>query len=105
MVLSSIPTLRRYLNNKSKMAYGTIVDPPPSEGRSSVNFLPRLPSATSDPAQDTDEEAHEPRLGSRIAQSLKTFYQSNFGLFLVFLAQTCGSVVSFIPCVQRMHAA
>lgn len=26
-------------------------------------------------------------------ESLKGFYERNFGLFLVFLAQTCGSVV------------
>lgn len=35
----------------------------------------------------------EPVAQSTFRQNLKGFYERNFGLFLVFLAQTCGSVV------------
>lgn len=44
--------------------------------------------------QDVEDEAPRSR-GSRFRQSLENFYDRNFGLFLVFLAQTCGSVVRF----------
>jgi len=91
---------REHFDKRFEMSYGTIADSPPSAGRSRVNFLPRLPSAASGSAQDTDEEANPPGIWSKISQSLKSFYRRNFGLFLVFLAQTCGSVVSFISCVQ-----
>ncbi|KAG9191830.1 hypothetical protein G6011_10564 [Alternaria panax] len=74
------------------MSYGT-VDPPPAAGHSGVNFLPRLPPASPDPRQDA-EDAQQPALWRRLATNLRVFYDRNFGLFLVFLAQTCGSIMN-----------
>ena len=45
------------------------------------------------PAADRNAEDEQLRLYKRTQRSLKSFYERNLGLFLVFLAQTCGSVV------------
>ncbi|KAL6711056.1 hypothetical protein ACN47E_006931 [Coniothyrium glycines] len=60
------------------MAYGTIDGPRSSE------VCEHEPSASESSSQ-----------GSwRRTQRLRSFYERNFGLFLVFLAQTCGSVMN-----------
>jgi hypothetical protein len=43
-------------------------------------------------ADRVDEETHESRT-SKLRNDLHAFYTRNFGLCLVFIAQTCGSVV------------
>ncbi|KAF2021454.1 hypothetical protein BU24DRAFT_487870 [Aaosphaeria arxii CBS 175.79] len=70
------------------MAYGTTqstatLDTPPSES---------IPT----PSTSRDAEEHESELPTRVKvwQRLKSFYYRNFGLFLVFLAQTCGSIMN-----------
>ncbi|KAF2124169.1 hypothetical protein P153DRAFT_371047 [Dothidotthia symphoricarpi CBS 119687] len=53
-------------------------------------------AAQDPPAPDTDQERENDaaQARSRIPKSLRDFYERNFGLFLVFLAQTCGSVMN-----------
>lgn len=84
------------------MSYGTI-DPPTAPGHSDVDFVQHLQPAASDTARDA-EEAHQPALWRRVTASLRVFYDRNFGLFLVFLAQTCGSIVRLASfSVQWLH--
>lgn len=78
------------------MAYGT------------TNTTPPAPAAENDdlqqvPAEPIPEEEQEllqkddpacANHGRGFKQSLKAFYNRNFGLVLVFLAQTCGSVMN-----------
>ncbi|KAF2445538.1 hypothetical protein P171DRAFT_267227 [Karstenula rhodostoma CBS 690.94] len=45
---------------------------------------------TNSQVQDAEEQNQQPSA----SQKLKQFYERNFGLFLVFLAQTCGSIMS-----------
>lgn len=80
------------------MSYGTIQDAPPAAGRAKVRFVPDLPAAapSSSPDEDSNFEIQERTLLERVKFRLNHFYERNFGLFLVFLSQTCGSVVSFL---------
>jgi hypothetical protein len=65
------------------MSYGgTESSPPLVEGRE---------EAQSDIGETT-------AVTTRIRNNLKSFYERNFGLFLVFCAQTCGSVVCKLDC-------
>jgi hypothetical protein len=81
------------------MSYGTIHDAPPAIGRPKVHFAPdSLPPAASSSThsdEDASSETPDAQFLKREESGLKSFYERNFGLFLVFLAQTCGSVVSF----------
>lgn len=47
------------------------------------------PPTTNHQVQAAEDQSQHPSASQR----LKQFYERNFGLFLVFLAQTCGSVV------------
>lgn len=47
--------------------------------------------------QDAEENEVTQSTTNRIRKSLSSFYDRNFGLFLVFLAQTCGSIVRGMP--------
>ena len=48
---------------------------------------------TSSPAGHVAQDAEADTRLTKMRQNLQAFYERNFGLFLVFLAQTCGSVV------------
>jgi hypothetical protein len=50
-------------------------------------------------ADRVDEQTQESRT-SKLRSDLHAFYTRNFGLCLVFIAQTCGSVVC-LPCPTR----
>jgi hypothetical protein len=50
--------------------------------------VPVSPIATNQ-VQNPEEQNQQPGA----SQKFKQFYDRNFGLFLVFLAQTCGSIV------------
>ncbi|KAH7379592.1 hypothetical protein BKA66DRAFT_532322 [Pyrenochaeta sp. MPI-SDFR-AT-0127] len=74
------------------MSYGA-TDAAPSATQIQENGpLPQVPPTT-DNDRDVEDDAQISR-GSRVRQSLRSFYDRNFGLFLVFLAQTCGSVMN-----------
>ncbi|RMZ73473.1 carbohydrate esterase family 8 [Pyrenophora seminiperda CCB06] len=74
-----------YLQN---MSYGTIENPP-AEDRDNTGLVPPHPPVAAPKAQ----HAPSPQR-SRFLAGLKNFYDRNFGLFLVFLAQTCGSIMN-----------
>ncbi|EUC48618.1 hypothetical protein COCMIDRAFT_2485 [Bipolaris oryzae ATCC 44560] len=79
------------------MSYGTIQETPPATGCAQVRFAPdTLPPAASPTHADEDasSERQDAPLLERAGSGLKSFYERNFGLFLVFLAQTCGSVMN-----------
>lgn len=69
---------------RAKMSYGA-TDRVVSADR------PRTPPAVDSAREFGEEMQRPPRNG--VLQSLKSFYNPKFGLFLVFLAQTCGSIV------------
>ncbi|XPS95826.1 hypothetical protein M3J09_005107 [Ascochyta lentis] len=78
------------------MAYGsTATTPPvPTLQNDSLQEVAAEPIPEEEAAQlykDDEAAAHHP---SGIRASLKSFYERNFGLVLVFLAQTCGSVMN-----------
>lgn len=78
------------------MSYGTIQDVRPAAGRARVHFDPQLPPPSEVSEQeehDGESEARRESMWKRVGEGLKGFYERNFGLFLVFLAQTCGSIV------------
>lgn len=80
------------------MSYGTVQDTSPAAGRAKVRFapgtLPSSPELSHHPDEDSVSDAQDATLWERTRSGLKSFYDRNFGLFLVFLAQSCGSVVS-----------
>ena len=62
-----------------------------------------LQEVPADPLPEEEQEqlqkdypacAHHHSRWSKVRQGLKAFYDRNFGLVLVFLAQTCGSVMN-----------
>jgi hypothetical protein len=66
---------------------------------------PRItdPSTGIHDADHVDEEIQESRT-SKLRSDLHAFYTRNFGLFLVFIAQTCGSVVCPLISFPFPHA-
>lgn len=80
------------------MSYGTLQDTPPAAGGARIHFAPG-PSRSASSNHPDEDESSDTQNGSawkRAGSGLKNFYNRNFGLFLVFLAQTCGSVVSWL---------
>ena len=88
------------------MSYGTIQDAPRATGRAKVHFDPNLQVATASSCSDEDtvSEVQEPTLLEKAQSGLRGFYNRNFGLFLVFLSQTCGSIVSFLTSLSVVLA-
>ena len=77
------------------MSYGTLQDTPAATGRAKVRFAPgSTPASSHHPDEDTSSETQDASSWERVRSALNGFYDRNFGLFLVFLAQSCGSVVS-----------
>lgn len=79
------------------MTYGTIQEVPPATERAQVRFAPDTlpaPASSTHADEDASSERQDVPLLERAGSRFKSFYDRNFGLFLVFLAQTCGSVVS-----------
>ncbi|KAK7187325.1 hypothetical protein DPSP01_002458 [Paraphaeosphaeria sporulosa] len=64
-------------------SYGATSAAGPDDNRST-------PAVTDHQVQDAEEQTQHPSA----RRKLKQFYERNFGLFLVFLAQTCGSVMN-----------
>ena len=86
------------------MSYGA-ADTTPSAGRSNVHSHTQLPPANTD-ATDQEpplEEVQQASKWRRICESSHSFYERNLGLFMVFLAQTCGSIVRFSHQPPRIH--
>ena len=53
------------------------------------------PNSTHDAPDGIGVEPNRESRTSKFRRDLSAFYARNFGLFLVFVAQTCGSVVRF----------
>ena len=68
------------------MNYGA-TDQVPSAGRDD-NDTSMNPSSTQSPENEAESSSKK-----TLWMRLMNFYERNFGLFLVFLAQTCGSLV------------
>jgi len=80
------------------MSYGTLQDTPPAAGRAKVRFAPDTlptPASSHHPDEDPASETESETLWESTRSGLKSFYNRNFGLFLVFLAQSCGSIVGY----------
>lgn len=79
------------------MTYGTIQEVPPATERAQVRFAPDTlpaPASSTHADEDASSERQDVPLLERAGSRFKSFYDRNFGLFLVFLAQTCGSVMN-----------
>src|SRR3712207_2199327 len=89
------------------MSYGTLQDTPPAAGRAKARFAPDTllsPPSSHHPDEDSISDTQNATLWERARLGLKSFYDRNFGLFLVFLAQSCGSIVSyFFPLGHRFR--
>ncbi|KAG9198824.1 hypothetical protein G6514_009374 [Epicoccum nigrum] len=81
-------------------SYGTTPTTAPAVPAIQNDALQEVPA---DPLPEDEQEqlqkdypacTHHDSRGSKVKRALKAFYDRNFGLVLVFLAQTCGSVMN-----------
>lgn len=94
--IALVPSGTKPVLSLRDMAYGAL------DSSSSASGSPAHLQAQTPPQGSDYNNTSDSRGQNQLLQNIESFYDRNFGLFLVFLAQTCGSIVGHPRSAQYM---